>query len=82
MKIDGDKVIFSTGKEKDANNGIIGLSPKYNVTEGYDGGFHSPKDSWESDEDYDGLNIEERIELAEYMIERWKEFKAIAEIEE
>ena len=66
MKIKDDKVIFSTGKEKYANNGIIGLSPELDITEGYDGGF---------EEDEDDLTKEEQIELAEYMIEAWARFK-------
>lgn len=39
MKIENDKVIFSTGKTRPANCGIIGLGPDMEVTEGYDGLF-------------------------------------------
>ncbi len=74
MEIKGHKVKFhSTGRKKYAHKGIIGLSPEGNITEGYDGGFHRPKEDWESDEDYEGLTIEECFELTEYMIERWQE---------
>jgi len=62
MKIEGDDVIFSNGKVKYANCGIIGISPDGNVTEGYDGGFTIMTD-------------EERVELADYMINTWQEFK-------
>lgn len=75
MKIENDKVIFSTGKEKYANCGIIGLSPEMTISEGYDGGFHSQRESWMDDEDFDGLTKAEQIELAEYMIAAWMKFK-------
>lgn len=75
MKIDGDDVIFSTGAVRYANNGIIGLSPDMRVTEGYDGGLWSPEEAaWRDD----CLTPAERVELADYMIERWKTFRDMA----
>lgn len=75
MRIDGDDVIFSTGKKKYANNGIIGLSPNGSVSEGYDGGFWNKelddRDYWSEDET---LTKPEKIELAEYMIKEWSRF--------
>lgn len=53
---------FSTGKEIYANGKIIGISPTLDLSEGYDGGVAN-------------LNREERLELAEYMINLWREFK-------
>jgi len=68
MKIDGDAVVFSTGKKVYVNNGIIGLSEPdedgWSVSEGYDGGINTNK-----------LTHEERWELADYMINLWKRFK-------
>jgi hypothetical protein len=78
MKIDGDRVIFSSGREKYANNGIIGLSPDMEVTEGYDGGFHQPHEDWMDDNS--SLTREEQIELADYMIEAWSKFRKSAAI--
>ena len=78
MKIEGDNVIFSTGKVKSANCGIIGIGHGHSVSEGYDGGFFEPKDEGEDDEYYEGLTKEEQVELAEYMIKRWEDFKAKA----
>lgn len=75
MIIDDNKVIFSTGKVMRANLGIIGISPDLSVTEGYDGVFHSPREQWMSDDDYDGLTMEEQTELADYMIATWTRFK-------
>ena len=75
MKIIGDDVIFSTGKVRYSNNGIIGLSPDGDVTEGYDGGFWSRDESEFRD---DTLTPAERVELADYMIERWKTFRDAA----
>jgi len=72
MKIDGDKVTFSTGKERIANCGIIGISERHlEVTDGYDSGFHN--DDWYDDEQK--LTKEEQIELADYMIGVWNKFK-------
>lgn len=62
MKVENDELIFSTGKRAYANNGIIGLSPTGEVSEGYDGSFPS-------------LTNEEKLELANYMLARWEEFK-------
>lgn len=76
MKIEDDDVIFSTGKKRYANNGIIGLSPEGEVTEGYDGGFWQPEESEYRDDD--ALTPAERVELADYMIERWKTFRDMA----
>ena len=78
MIIKGDDVIFSTGKVKKANCGIIGIGRSHSITEGYDGGFFQQKEEWEEDEYYDGLTKDEQIEIADYMIARWAEFKANA----
>jgi len=65
LRIDGDMVTFSTGREFVANFGIIGISPNLEVYEGYDGHvFDGPAD----------LSEEERRELADHMIERWIAF--------
>jgi hypothetical protein len=68
MRIDGDTVKFRSGKEEYANCGIIGLSPDGSAAGGYDGGFPGYDDS--------ELTKEERVELAEYMIVKWKLFAA------
>lgn len=77
MKIIGDKVIFSTGTEKYANNGIIGISPLMGITQGYDGGFYQPDDGWTDEHLYD-LTKAEQVELAEYMVSLWTKFKEVA----
>lgn len=78
MHIDRNDVIFSSGRVKYANFGIIGISQGLEITEGYDGGFHCARDEFESDEDYEcreGLTRDEQIELADFMIETWQRFK-------
>lgn len=73
MKIEGDWVEFSTGRVSYANFGVIGLGDDLTVSHGADGGFWAP--------DYEGedaLTPEERVELADYMIERWTAFRAAA----
>lgn len=79
MKIEGDKVIFSTGKARSANCGIIGLSPEMGVSEGYDGGFYSGPDGEEWRDEEEKLTKEELVELADYMIEQWLKFRLLQE---
>jgi hypothetical protein len=66
MRVEGDEVIFSSGKRLYANAGIIGLSERLDVTEGYDGGFCYYDDK---------LTEDERHELADYMIDLWNKYK-------
>ena len=73
MQINGDDVIFSTGRRKNANLGIIGLGPDNQVTGGYDEGFFNPADIWYKKPD---LTPGECVELADFMIRRWQEFRA------
>lgn len=63
LKIEGDNVIFSSGRRDYANCGIIGLGPDGSISGGYDGGFPSHGRD---------LTKAEQIELAEYMIQQWK----------
>lgn len=79
MEINGDKVLFSTGTEKDANNGFIGLNQKMCISEGYDGYLYQPREDWMDDKDcYHILSYDEQIELADYMIALWQKFKSQA----
>lgn len=70
MKINGDKLIFSSGNTVTANCGVIGLSPSGEVTEGWDGGLWNPGMIPEDSP----LWVADRIELAEYMAEQWAAF--------
>lgn len=72
MKVKGSEVILeATGRRLYAYGGVIGLGPQYgnpNVVVahyGYDG---------ELTEYEKPLTVEERRELAEYMVTRWKDF--------
>jgi len=56
----------STSREFYANNLIVGISDDLKISEGYDGCIES---------DEYPLIKEERIELADYMIERWTKYK-------
>lgn len=78
MKIEGNKVIFSTGKARYANRGIIGLHPNMGVSEGYDGWFYNDdEDEWRDEKQK--LSKTELIELADYMIEQWQKFRSLQE---
>lgn len=73
MRINGDEVLFSSGKNLYAYNGIIGLSPVMDVTGGYDQRFY---DQPTEDDDFEpSLTKEEQIELADYMIAAWQKFR-------
>ncbi len=76
MKVEKDKIIFSSGKEDYANRGIIGLSEPseegWVISEGYDGFIYD--DCWEDAYD-EKLTREEKIELADYMITLWLRFR-------
>ncbi len=69
MKIEGDDLVFSTGKRVYANNGIIGLGPDLDISGGYDQGIYYP------DANCEDLSKQELIELADHMITKWQEFK-------
>ncbi len=61
-----DHVTLGTGRRFYANRGIIGLGPDGGVSEGLDGGV-----------DTDKFTPDERRELAEMMIARWRKFGGI-----
>lgn len=75
MEVKGDNLVFSTGKVKYANCGIIGIDSDLEITGGYDHAFHRPREDWMDDEDFEGLDKVEQIELADYMISLWSKFK-------
>ena len=68
MKIKGDAIILSTGRKICANKGIVGICPKGDIYSGYDGIIHI--DGW-ADETV--LTNDELMEIAAYMVSRWKE---------
>jgi hypothetical protein len=71
MRIEGDTIIFSSGREFYANRGVIGLSDDLYVSQGYDGGL----DAWPSEGTTHFMTPEERRELADYMIALWTKFR-------
>ena len=79
MKPTKDGYILSTGKYISANNGIIGLSEPdedgWQVNEGYDGDISTYIDKYSKSKG-GTLNPKECEELADYMIDLWKRFKA------
>ena len=70
MEKNGNKLIFSTGKEIDPYQGIIGINEELDITEGYDG-YIKDTQCPEMDE----LTNNELIELADYVIKLWQKFK-------
>ena len=80
MKPKEDGFVLSTGREIYANNCVIGLSPTeigsthLHINEGSDGGIYSDADKdWKDKKDL--LTNDELMEIAEYMIQQWINFK-------
>ena len=69
MKREGDKLYFSSGRQWEPHNGIIGIDPKGAVFEGYDASLTG---DWQ--EEADQLTTVERCDLASFMIEEWTRF--------
>lgn len=67
MKIEGDEIVFSTGRRLPAPEGIVGIDTKGNVS--------TPNEILPDDgEGTISLTVEERHELATEMILRWASY--------
>jgi len=71
---DNDTMTFSSGKTIDCYGAMIGLSPDMTVGGGYDEPIHFPPDH----RDGGWLTPAEQIELADYMIGQWQQFRELA----
>lgn len=76
MKIVESKAIFNSGREANCNNGFIGINLNLEISEGSDGNFHIYDEEYENEE----LTTEEKIELADFMINQWQHYKNIAKL--
>lgn len=59
-----------SGREFYANNGIIGIDARLQISEGYDGMI-----SIFDEEDHDAITKEEATELANFMINLWTKYR-------
>jgi hypothetical protein len=81
MEIEGDKLIFETGKEIYCCLGVIGLFPNKDTFEGrvkhgFDGTIDTVFDiGYDHEFNENALTKEECFELSEYMIKAWKDFQ-------
>ena len=76
MIFDGDEVVFNSGRRRYANGQVIGLGEKGILSEGYDGlFFRSLADEEELHEKEDRLTYGDVIELCDFMLERWVQYK-------
>lgn len=66
-RIEGDTIIFSSGKKCYANGGIVGISPDLTLYEGYDG--------WIGESFPDAGDRADFLELADLMIATWTRFR-------
>jgi hypothetical protein len=80
IRIDGDDIIFSSGRVRDFNGGIVGLSPSLSIHGGFDQDVHAEYHQSEGINEYQGLSADDIRELAELMIMRWQEAKEKADI--
>lgn len=60
MKIIHEVAMFKSGKTLTLEKGIIGMTPDFRISEGFDSFI-----------DVDKLNDDEIIEIADYMIDLW-----------
>lgn len=76
MKINGEDLVFKSGKRVYVTNGIVGLTNNLNLSEGIDCGLWS----WDDDDEFRNpvLTRDELLELSEHMISRWEEFRTKA----
>jgi hypothetical protein len=66
--LDRDQFKLSSGRVVHANRGLVGINPRLEVSQGYDGNIYI-------EDDDEPWTPEERAELADAMIARWQEFK-------
>lgn len=77
LKIEGDTIKFSSGREAYANCGIVGISPELAISEGYDGHIGWPTPEWWDEESRQArLSSDDMRELADHMMILWAKFKA------
>lgn len=65
MKVEGNKIYFSSGTAEHAYEGIIGINSNLHAYEGYDAPLCMGSD----------LSKDDSVELADYMISLWQKFK-------
>lgn len=74
FRVEEQAVIFSTGRRLSTQRGVVGISPSLEVFQGHSGAL-VPSEPFL--DDGDALTDQERIELAEHMIDRWQAFKEL-----
>lgn len=75
IKENKNEVHFSSGKILRSHSGVIGINPKLDTYGGYDDCFG---DIWDYETEIDikvQLTGAERIEIADYMIGLWQQYK-------
>jgi dUTPase len=75
MKFGGSYFTLASGRRFYANAGILGIDSDGYLTEGYDGNVEN---TMMGDLDDHPFTAEERQEIGEYMVARWKEWAAKA----
>lgn len=65
--------ILNSGKEYYADDGIVGLGSNWSVLHGGAESFEEIRNG--ENDAFAILEPEEAVEIAEYMIEQWKQFK-------
>ena len=65
----GEAFTLSTGRSFGANNGILGISPDGDISEGYDGGIWPDGECFDND-----FTPDERREIADFAIAAWEKY--------
>ena len=69
-----DTIVLSTGRLFYGNNGIVGINGEGKLSTGYDN--HLSVEDWNDERgDFDPWTKEDKIALADLMIERWAKWR-------
>jgi hypothetical protein len=72
VRLEHDTIILDSGRTEYAHQEIVGIGPDLDISYGYDGGINldgnylTREGAWSTDE---------KVELADYMIDLWNQFK-------
>ena len=75
FKLQGQTIVFSSGRRLRVERGVLGISPRLEVFQGHSGVL-VPSEPFLDDND--ALTSQERIELADHMLVLWQAFKELS----
>lgn len=76
--VKGQTFVFSTGRRISVTRDVVGISPHLEVFQG-SCGVLLPSEPFLDDDD--ALTSQECVELADYMLGKWQDFKAMQSVQ-